>query len=100
MQLWEKAMSLEQFIHQCQPSGYSEPIRCFTFVPFVTEDDYLIFEKGYKENRLVEAIKNCSRFMFGENGKVYFPFNTPYFIEAIKEYFEKELPNANTKSLN
>jgi len=86
MQLWEKAMHLEEFILHCQPKGYREQIHVFSNVPYVTEDDYLVFEKGYKENRLEEVIKNHNRLWLG--GGVYFPFDKPYFIEAIKEYFE------------
>ena len=90
MQLWEQTLELESFIRHYQPEGYSEQIHKFCFVPYVTEDDYLIFKKGYEENNLEQSVKNRTRSAL--NGNTYRPFDTPYFIEAIKEYFFKLHP--------
>jgi len=95
MQLWEQALELESFIKHNQPKGYSEQIYKFCFIPYVTEEDYLIFKKGYEENNLEQSIKNRNRFI--SNGNVFYPFDTPYFIEAIKEYFSRQPPQKLNK---
>jgi hypothetical protein len=87
MELSEKAMRLETFIKYCQPKGWSEPIQVFDYVPFVSGNDYLELEKAYNNNKLESAVKVLSHNLLGY---IVHPFDKPYFVEAIKMYFEKD----------
>jgi hypothetical protein len=59
-------VKLENYIKWFTPSNWKETIQTATFVPFVDPIDYAMMKKGIYPDK----------------------FNSPYFIEAIKAYFE------------
>jgi len=80
---WEKALRLEGFIRYYTPPGFREPIHQFDFSPCIYEEDFLAFEKAYKEDSLLEVLSH-------HTSK---DFQKPYVVSAIQSYFSREYSN-------
>jgi hypothetical protein len=101
METWEKAIDLEQYIHDYTPKEYREPIYYFDFVPTITDQNYLDFEAAYQSDKLIdyltEYLTSYSDFTF--KSIPFKRFNKPYIIEAIKDYFDVTTFNAKYEKI-
>ncbi|MFA5154311.1 MAG: hypothetical protein WC554_17310 [Clostridia bacterium] len=87
MELWEKAIDLEQFIGNFIPKGFREPIKVFDFTPTISEQNYIYFDLCFNKGTLENDLKTYSDL------QIIHPicrFNKPYIISAITEYFKNK----------
>jgi hypothetical protein len=83
----EKAYKLNQFIKTYIPKGFKEAIKKFDFTPYISEENYIEFEKSFLAGTIKE-IKDYSDIII--NNEKVLRFNKNYVIEAIEEYFKEE----------
>jgi len=87
MDNWQKAMELEHYIRNYTPKGFREPISKFDYAPYISDDNYTLFETAYKDDTLSELLTTYSDSHY--KGVNIYRFNKPYIIRAIQDYFKQ-----------